>query len=177
MFQQNPLCLWFTGLSGAGKTTLASRLKQQLDEQGYLVALLDGDDLRTGLCSDLGFSDEDRRENIRRAGEVARIMVDSGFIVLAGLISPFQTDRERIRQRFAPGQFCEVFVDTPLVECERRDVKGLYAKARQQCIANFTGISSPYETPSSPDIHIQTMQGSLDEQLAVLLAWVKKQQG
>ena len=168
-----PLCLWFTGLSGAGKTTLSTQLHQRLQQLGYRTALIDGDDLRQGLCSDLGFSAEDRRENIRRAGEVAGLMLDAGLIVLVGLISPFRADRDKLRQRFAPGQFIEVFVDTPLSECERRDVKGLYARARKGELKQFTGISSPYEPPLAADVHIRTLEGDIETHLQTLLAVVQ----
>lgn len=165
---QHPLCFWFTGLSGAGKTTLCLRLRDKLVAQGYSVFMLDGDELRTGLCSDLGYSKKDRAENIRRAGELAKLMVDAGLIVLVGLISPFADEREKVRQRFSRGQFFEVFVDTPLSECERRDVKGLYEKARSGSISEFTGISSPYEPPLTPDIHVRTLSGAVDEHVDML---------
>lgn len=168
-----PMCLWFTGLSGAGKTTLSTMLHQRLQQQGYRTALIDGDDLRQGLCSDLGFSAEDRRENIRRAGEVAALMLDAGLIVLVGLISPFRADRDKLRQRFAPGQFIEVFVDTPLSECERRDTKGLYARARKGELTQFTGISSPYEPPLAAEVHIRTLEGEMENQIETLLAVIQ----
>lgn len=169
MSDQRPLCFWFTGLSGAGKTTLCSKLRERLVGQGYFLSVLDGDDLRQGLCADLGYSEIDRAENVRRAGEVAKLMVDAGLIVLVGLISPFRNERDKVRQRFAEGQFFEVFVDTPLAECERRDVKGLYAKARSGRIVDFTGISSPYEPPLSPDIHIKTLDGVIEGHVELLV--------
>lgn len=155
---QRPTCVWFTGLSGSGKSTLANLLEQRLFDQGKHTYLLDGDNLRNGLNSDLGFTDKDRVENIRRVGEVARLMVDAGLVVIVSFISPFESDRRMARQLFAPGEFVEVYVETPLHECEKRDVKGLYAKARRGEIKNFTGIDSPYEPPQTPDLRLQTTQ-------------------
>lgn len=157
------LVVWFTGLSGAGKTTLATSLERQLFQKGCLVYLLDGDALRLGLCSELGFSIADRKENVRRTGAVARIFADAGFIVLVALISPFRQDRERIRTSLAQGQFVEVFVNAPLEICEKRDVKGLYQKARTGLISEFTGVSSPYEPPLKPELNLQTDRMSIKE--------------
>lgn len=157
---QQPRCVWFTGLSGAGKSTLANLVERALVAHGLHTYLLDGDNLRHGLTRDLGFTDEDRIENLRRVGEVARLMTDAGLIVLVSFISPFRSERAAARALFADGDFIEVFVDTPLAEAERRDVKGLYAKARRGELPNFTGIDSPYEAPEAPDIHLDTMAHS-----------------
>ena len=150
------LVIWLTGLSGAGKTTIATELERQLFATGKHTYLLDGDNLRHGLCSDLSFSAESRRENIRRAGEVAALFADAGVIVIAAFISPFRADRERARQAMAAGRFVEVFVNAPLNICEQRDVKGLYARARANQIKEFTGISAPYEPPENPEIELHT---------------------
>jgi bifunctional enzyme CysN/CysC len=151
---QHPLCLWFTGLSGAGKSTIANLVERRLHMLGYHTYLLDGDNVRHGINKDLGFTPEDRVENIRRIAEVAHLMVDAGLIVLVSVISPYRSERRSARELFAEGEFMEVFVDTPLEECERRDVKGLYRKARAGLIRNFTGIDAPYERPESPDVHL-----------------------
>ena len=153
---QSPRCLWFTGLSGSGKSTIANLVEKRLIASGHHTYLLDGDNVRHGLNRDLGFSDEDRVENIRRVAEVAKLMVDAGLIVLVSFISPFRSERRMARSLFAPGEFIEVFVDTPLAEAERRDVKGLYAKARAGEIPNFTGIDSPYEVPETPELVLDT---------------------
>ncbi|QIG05031.1 adenylyl-sulfate kinase [Proteus sp. ZN5] len=151
--------LWFTGLSGSGKSTLADALEQTLYQHSQKHSLihtylLDGDNLRHGLCGDLGFSAEDRHENIRRVGEVAKLMVDAGLIVLTAFISPYQKDRQQVRDRFEQGRFIEIFVDTPLSICEARDPKGLYQKARRGEIKQFSGIDSPYEPPIDPELHL-----------------------
>jgi len=153
---QNPACLWFTGLSGSGKSTIANLVEKRLLALGYHTYLLDGDNVRHGLNKDLGFTDADRVENIRRVAEVARLMVDAGVIVLVSFISPFRAERRMARDLFDDGEFHEVFVDTPLEVAERRDVKGLYAKARAGLIRNFTGIDSPYEVPEHPDFRLDT---------------------
>jgi adenylyl-sulfate kinase len=150
------LVIWLTGLSGAGKTTVATELERQLFAAGKHTYLLDGDILRHGLCSDLNFSAEARRENIRRAGEVAALFADAGVIVIAAFISPFRADRERVRECLPPGRFIEVFVNAPLEVCEKRDVKGLYAKARTGQLKEFTGVSAPYEQPEDPEINLHT---------------------
>ncbi len=152
--QQRPRCLWFTGLSGSGKSTIANRVEQQLHAMGRHTFLLDGDNVRHGLNRDLGFTAEDRVENIRRVAEVARLMTEAGLIVLVSFISPFRSERRMARELLGAEQFLEIFVDTPLEVCEQRDVKGLYAKARAGQLKNFTGIDSPYEAPREPDIHL-----------------------
>ena len=172
---QTPRCLWFTGLSGAGKSTIANRVEQQLHARGRHVYLLDGDNLRHGLNRDLGFTDADRVENIRRVAEVARLMVDAGLIVLVSFISPFRAEREAARALFEPGEFAEVFVDTALEIAEARDVKGLYAKARAGQLPNFTGIDSPYEPPASPEIHLDTATEEADALAAKVLDWLEAQ--
>ena len=152
---QQPRCLWFTGLSGAGKSTIANLVEKRLLAMGQHTYLLDGDNVRHGLNKDLGFTDEDRVENIRRVAEVAKLMTDAGLIVLVSFISPFRAERDMARALFAEGEFLEVFVDTPLAVAEQRDVKGLYAKARAGQLRNFTGIDSPYEAPQHPELHLQ----------------------
>lgn len=166
--RQTPKCVWFTGLSGAGKSTLASGLDRALTDSGQHVYVLDGDNLRHGLTRYLGFSDADRKENVRLVAEVAKLMVDAGLIVLVSLISPFRADRDAARALFGPDQFIEVFVDTQLEVAESRDVKGLYAKARSGQLRGFTGIDSPYESPLKPEVHLQTAGRSLDDLLAEL---------
>ena len=150
--------LWFTGLSGSGKSTVAGALEQALHQLGVSTYLLDGDNVRHGLCRDLGFSDADRKENIRRVGEVARLMVDAGLVVLTAFISPHRAERQMVREMLGDGQFIEVFVDTPLAICEARDPKGLYKKARAGELRNFTGIDAVYEAPSLPEIHLDGEQ-------------------
>jgi bifunctional enzyme CysN/CysC len=155
--QQRPAILWFTGLSGAGKSTIANIVEQRLHAAGHHTTLLDGDNVRHGLCRDLGFTEADRVENIRRAGEVAKLMTDSGLIVLCSFISPYRSEREMVRSLVPAGEFIEVFVDTPIDECMRRDPKGLYAKAQAGKIKNFTGVDAPYEAPSEPEIRLCTV--------------------
>jgi len=152
---QSPCILWFTGLSGSGKSTVANAVEVKLAEMKKHTYLLDGDNVRHGLNKDLGFSDEDRMENIRRIGEVSALFVDAGVIVLTAFISPFLEDRDTVRALVKDGEFIEVFVDTPLEICEQRDPKGLYAKARRGEIPEFTGISSPYEAPEAAEIHLK----------------------
>ena len=154
---QVPRCIWFTGLSGSGKSTIANLLERRLLAEGRHTYLLDGDNVRHGLNRDLGFTEADRVENIRRVAEVARLMVDAGLIVLVSFISPFRGERRVARELFAEGEFIEVFVDTPIEECERRDVKGLYAKARAGQLKNFTGIDSAYEPPEHADVRVSTL--------------------
>jgi bifunctional enzyme CysN/CysC len=160
---QEPVCLWLTGLPAAGKSTIANALEKRLFAAGHHTSMLDGDDIRLGLNKDLGFSEADRIENIRRVSEVSRLLVDAGLIVIVSFISPYRAQRDRARSLFEPGEFLEIFVDTPLRECERRDPKGLYAKARRGELQEFTGIDSPYEAPVSPEVHLQTMLQSPDE--------------
>ncbi|WP_116869777.1 adenylyl-sulfate kinase [Vibrio splendidus] len=160
--QQTPVVLWFTGLSGSGKSTVANAVESKLLNLGKHSYLLDGDNVRHGLNKDLGFSDTDRVENIRRIGEVAKLFVDSGTIVLTAFISPFIADREQARALLLPGQFLEVFIDTSLSVCEQRDPKGLYKKARAGEIKNFTGIDSTYEAPLKTDIHVETEGRSIE---------------
>lgn len=162
---QKPQCIWFTGLSGSGKSTLANLLETRLHAEGKHTYLLDGDNVRHGLNRDLGFTEADRVENIRRVAEVAKLMVDAGLIVLVSFISPFRSERKMARELFENGEFVEVFVDTPIQVCEQRDVKGLYAKARKGSLKNFTGIDSPYEAPESPELWLRTEE--LDPQTCV----------
>ncbi len=160
--------LWFTGLSGSGKSTLAGALEQALHQSGVSTYLLDGDNVRHGLCRDLGFSDEDRRENIRRVGEVARLMVDAGLVVLTAFISPHRAERRMVRDMLPEARFIEVFVDTPLSICEARDPKGLYKKARAGELRNFTGIDAVYEAPLAPEVHLNGEQLVTDLTLRLL---------
>lgn len=165
---------WFTGLSGSGKSTVANAAAKRLHELGVNTYVLDGDNIRHGLNSDLGFSDEDRKENIRRIGEVAKLFVDSGQIVFTAFISPFQEDRETVRRLLGSDEFIEVFVSCPLKECEARDPKGLYQKARTGQIPEFTGISSPYEAPDTPELVLETNRYSVDECVDQLINFIKK---
>jgi len=155
--------LWFTGLSGAGKSTLAHAVEEELHQMGCRTFVLDGDNMRHGLCGDLGFSNEDRIENIRRVGEVAKLFMEAGIIVLTAFISPFRSDRERVRGMVEHGDFMEIFCDSSIEVCETRDVKGLYKKARAGQIGEFTGISSPYEKPEKPEMIVNTGVASLDD--------------
>ena len=160
---QEPHLIWLTGLSGSGKTTLALRLEQFFFFKGFKVFVLDGDNVRTGLCKDLGFSEEDRKENLRRVGEVARLMLDAGLIVISAFISPSKEDRQTIKDTVGENRFIEVFVNCTVEECEKRDVKGLYAKARKGIIPNFTGVSAPYDQPVLPAVEVRTADESIDE--------------
>ncbi|WP_412498882.1 adenylyl-sulfate kinase [Vibrio furnissii] len=168
--KQKPAVLWFTGLSGAGKSTVAGALESRLATLGYHTYLLDGDNVRHGLCSDLGFSEQDRRENIRRIGELAKLMADAGLIVLTAFISPHRAERQLVRDLLPQGEFIEVFVNTSLDVCEQRDPKGLYKKARAGEIANFTGIDSAYEAPRDPEIDLPAGEVSIDELVAQCVA-------
>jgi adenylylsulfate kinase len=159
---QKPVVLWFTGLSGAGKSTIAGALEIKLAELGYHTYLLDGDNVRHGLCQDLGFSDHDRQENIRRIGELAKLMADAGLIVLSAFISPHRVERQMVRELLPEGEFLEVFVNTSLDECEKRDPKGLYKKARAGEIKHFTGIDSEYQSPFNPEIDLPAGSESID---------------
>jgi len=162
--------LWFTGLSGSGKSTIAGALEQELFRRGVHTYLLDGDNVRHGLCKGLGFTLADRQENLRRVGEASKLMVDAGLVVLAAFVSPYRADRDAIRALLPDGEFVEVFVDTPLAECEQRDPKGLYKKARAGEIKNFTGIDDPYEAPEQPEVHIHNHGRSVSDVVAELLA-------
>ncbi|MFA9455740.1 adenylyl-sulfate kinase [Halalkalibacter sp. APA_J-10(15)] len=166
--------LWFTGLSGAGKSTLANALEQQLFRQGKASYILDGDNVRHGLNKGLGFSDEDRKENIRRIGEVAKLFVDAGTVVCTAFISPFKEDRDRVRELVEEGEFIEVYVRCSLEACEQRDPKGLYKKARAGEIPSFTGISSPYEEPESPELIIDSDQLSVEESIETIITYLKE---
>jgi bifunctional enzyme CysN/CysC len=160
---QKPTVLWMTGLSGSGKSTIANAVEKKLARVNRHTFLLDGDNLRHGLNKDLGFTDADRIENIRRVGEVAKLMTDAGLIVITAFISPFRSERQMVRDMMAPGEFIEIFIDTPLSVAEERDVKGLYAKARLGQLKNFTGVDSPYEAPETPEIRINTIKISADD--------------
>ncbi|MCF7859881.1 MAG: adenylyl-sulfate kinase [Candidatus Cloacimonetes bacterium] len=151
---QRGVCLWFTGLSGSGKSTIANELERHLNHSGYRTYLLDGDNIRLGLNKDLGFSEKDRTENIRRIGEIAKLFVDAGIIVLTAFISPYRIDRQNVRDLLSPGDFIEIFVNADISVCESRDPKGLYKKARAGKINNFTGISAPYEKPLKPELNL-----------------------
>jgi bifunctional enzyme CysN/CysC len=155
---QKPAVLWMTGLSGSGKSTIANAVELKLARMNRHTFLLDGDNIRHGLNKDLGFTDADRVENVRRVGEVAKLMTDAGIIVITAFISPFESERDMVRKMMKPGEFVEIFIDTPLEMAEERDIKGLYAKARSGRLKNFTGIDSPYEVPEAPDLHINTME-------------------
>ena len=166
--------IWFVGLSGSGKSTLASELERRLFEEGKHTYILDGDNIRSGLNSDLDFSDAARKENIRRISEVAKLMVDAGVIVLTAFITPFEEERAKVKALIGADNYIEVFVNCPLEECEKRDVKGLYAKARRGEISNFTGISSPFEEPQNPDIKVPTHELSVAEGVDNLMALLKQ---
>ncbi|WLS79813.1 adenylyl-sulfate kinase [Erwinia pyri] len=167
--------LWFTGLSGSGKSTVAGALEQALHQLGVSTYLLDGDNVRHGLCRDLGFSDDDRKENIRRVGEVARLMVDAGLVVLTAFISPHRAERQMVRDMLGEGRFIEVFVDTPLAICEARDPKGLYKKARAGELRNFTGIDAVYEAPEQAEMHLDGAQ-SVPVLVSQIVALLRQQQ-
>lgn len=166
--------LWLTGLSGSGKSTLAHAVEEKLHQLGVRTYVLDGDNVRHGLCGDLGFSPQDRTENIRRIGEVAKLMVDAGVVVLTAFISPYRADRERVRGLMMPGDFLEIFCRCPIEVCEERDVKGLYKKARAGEVKEFTGISSPYEEPLAPELAVDTAGLSLDECAEQVLALLRE---
>ena len=168
--------LWFTGLSGSGKSTVAHAVEEQLYQMGCRTFVFDGDNVRHGLCSDLGFGEEDRKENIRRIGEMTNLFVQAGVIAMTAFISPFRSERNRVRELFEPGEFIEVYCNCGLETCEERDVKGLYAKARAGLIPNYTGISSPYETPESAEIVVNTDREILDESVGTVLDYLRQQQ-
>jgi adenylylsulfate kinase len=169
MLNQSPKLIWFTGLSGSGKSTIAIEIEKKLFEMGFKTYLLDGDNIRSGLNSNLGFTEEDRIENIRRIGEVSHLMLDAGLIVLASFIAPFQADREMVKHKIKPENYIEVYVNCPLEICEKRDVKGLYAKARKGEIKHFTGIDAPYEPPKNPDVIVETDKETIEESLKKIL--------
>lgn len=174
LLKQRGATLWFTGLSGAGKSTLAVATEEALYEQGYLTYILDGDNIRSGINANLGFSPEDRTENIRRIAEIAKLFRDTGIINLSAFISPYREDRALARQ-LAEGDFIEVYVDAPLDTCEERDPKGLYRKARTGEIPEFTGVSAPYEAPQNPEIHVHTDRQSVEECVTEILAYLRKE--
>jgi adenylylsulfate kinase len=169
LMEQHATLIWFTGLSGSGKSTIAVQLEAQLHNLGYKTYLLDGDNIRAGLNKDLTFTDEGRVENIRRIGEVSKLLLDAGVIVLSAFISPFQADRRQVKEIVGAQNYIEVFVDAPLEVCEQRDVKGLYKKARAGEVKNFTGIDSPYEAPTNADIVLQTGALSVEESVGRLM--------
>lgn len=172
LLKQRGMMLWFTGLSGSGKSTVAIALERELHSRGLLCRILDGDNIRSGINNNLGFSAEDRVENIRRIAEVGRLFVDTGIITIAAFISPNNQLREMAAEIIGKNDFVEVFVSTPLEECEKRDVKGLYAKARRGEIKNFTGISAPFEAPEHPDITLDTSKLPVEESVKILLDYV-----
>ena len=166
-------CIWFTGLSGSGKSTLANAVEEKLFEKGIRTYVLDGDNIRFGLNKNLGFSPEDRTENIRRIGEVAKLFIDAGMVVLTAFISPYRDDRDNVREIMADGDFIEVFVDCDLAVCEERDPKGLYKKARAGVIPEFTGISAPYEAPERAELVVNTSSKSVDESAEEVIRYLK----
>jgi len=172
--KQKGLIIWFTGLSGSGKSTIAFELEKHLHQKGYFTYLLDGDNIRHGLNSDLTFSPADREENIRRIGEVACLFLDAGLMTIASFISPYQKDRDRIREKAGKGRFVEVFVDCPLEVCEERDVKGLYNMAREGKITDFTGISAPYERPETPEITVNSSMDTVNESVEKIVDYLQR---
>lgn len=166
--------IWFTGLSGSGKSTLAHSVEERLHELGCSTFVLDGDNVRHGLCSDLAFSETDRKENIRRVGEVAKLFIEAGMIVLTAFISPYREDRARVRDLIGGTDFIEIYCDCSITTCEKRDVKGLYKKARDGLIKDFTGISSPYEKPETPDLTVNTELTALNEAVDEVMAFIKQ---
>jgi adenylylsulfate kinase len=167
--------VWLTGLSGSGKSTIAVELEKRLLERGVRTYILDGDNIRHGLNKNLGFSPEDRAENIRRIGEVAKLFCDAGLVALTAFISPYRADRDQVRAIMQPGDFIEVFVDCPVEVCEQRDVKGLYQKARAGEIKEFTGVSAPYEAPSAPELVIETSDQSVEKSALQILTYLERQ--
>jgi adenylyl-sulfate kinase len=166
--KHNSLLIWFTGLSGSGKSTIANTLEKALLEKGFHAYILDGDNVRKGLNNNLTFTPEDRTENIRRIAEVANLMLDAGLVVLSAFVSPYRKDRENVKNIVGKENFVEIFVNAPIEECEKRDVKGLYAKARAGEINDFTGVNAPYETPQNPDIEIDTSMVSVEDSVAII---------
>ena len=171
---QHSKVLWLTGLSGSGKSTIALELERKLFNKGFFPQVLDGDNIRTGINGNLGFSIEDRQENIRRIGNVAKLFLDTGIIVLTAFISPFQVDRESVRNLVLPGDFLEIYCNSPLEICEQRDVKGIYKKAREGIIKDFTGISSPYEAPLNPELIVNTGEDSLEDCVTQVMGLLKE---
>lgn len=165
---------WFTGLSGSGKSTLANRIEQELYHLDYSTYLLDGDNVRHGLNADLSFTNEDRKENIRRIGEVSKLFVDAGIVVLSAFVSPFEADRKFVRGLFEELEFYEIYVECPIEECEKRDPKGLYKKSREGKIKEFTGIEAPYEVPENPDLVINTLENNLEECTTKLINFIQE---
>ncbi|NNT72547.1 adenylyl-sulfate kinase [Flavobacterium sp. IMCC34852] len=172
--QHPSLVLWFTGLSGSGKSTIAEAVETQLYEMQCRTYTLDGDNLRGGINFGLGFSEEDRHENLRRTAEIAKLFVDAGIITLAAFVSPLEKDRKMVKEIIGKNNFVEIFIDTSLEECEKRDVKGLYQKARKGLIPNFTGIDAPFESPANPDIWIKTENESITSAVAKVITFVKQ---
>ena len=175
--QQNrhkSIILWFTGLSGSGKSTIAHAVEEQLFKQGFRTFVLDGDNVRQGLSSNLGFSEQDRKENIRRVGQTAKLMVEAGIITITAFISPYRQDRERVKIMMPPEDFIEIYCEATLETCERRDVKGYYKKARAGIIKNYTGIDSPYEIPDNPELTLNTDNQTLEESVLAVLALLKQ---
>lgn len=170
---QEPRLIWLTGLSGSGKTTLATALDSYFFSKGYKTFLLDGDNVRKGLNKDLGFTEKDRKENLRRVGEVAKLMLDAGLVVISAFISPFKSEREAVKNIVGNERFTEVYVNCPLNVCESRDVKGLYRKARAGVVPHFTGISSPYEVPSKPDVEVRTDKQTVEESVSAIVDFVE----
>jgi adenylylsulfate kinase len=173
-FKHRSFIIWFTGLSGSGKSTLSQALENYLFSHGYATYVIDGDNLRHGLCSDLSFESKDRHENIRRVAEVSKLMIDAGLIVMTAFISPYEVDRKLAKARVDQDDFIEIYCNCSLEICEQRDVKGLYKKARQGTIKNFTGIGAPYEVPLKPDLSINTGLISIDESISIIIDYLKK---
>jgi adenylyl-sulfate kinase len=171
--KHHTLLLWFTGLSGSGKSTIANAVEKALYEKGVHTYTLDGDNIRGGLNKNLGFTPKDRAENNRRIAEVAKLMIDAGLVVLSAFISPYEKDRDNIKKVVGANNYVEIFVDTPIEICEERDVKGLYKKARAGEIKNFTGVNAPYETPSNPDIYIDTTKQSIEESVNIIIESIR----
>lgn len=172
LFRYKPVVLWLTGLSGSGKSTLSKSLELELMNLGCRTFIIDGDVLRKGLCKDLGFSDSDRRENIRRVGELSRLFFDAGILTIVALISPFRADRDMVRKMFSENEFIEIYCSADMETCESRDIKGLYERARRGEIPNFTGISSPYEHPMNPELTINTSEINLRDSVKLVLKYL-----
>jgi adenylylsulfate kinase len=174
-FKHRSFVIWFTGLSGSGKSTLSQALEKYLFDHGYHPYVIDGDNLRHGLCADLSFTPKDRHENIRRVSEVSKLMIDAGLIVMTAFISPYEKDRMLAKKLIGDENFIEIFCNASLEVCEKRDIKGLYKKAREGLIANFTGIDAPYEIPSNPDLLINTFSLPINESIDLIIQFLKKQ--